>query len=116
MTSRALPELLEVRHETPLKVRLRLRLPRDLIYFQGHFPAAAILPAVAQIDWAMQYGVEFLGVAGTFRGMDRLKFWRVLAPADEPELTLELMPQKNTLEFAYSTRSGRHSAGQLWIS
>jgi 3-hydroxymyristoyl/3-hydroxydecanoyl-(acyl carrier protein) dehydratase len=111
-----LPELLGVQHHTPREVRVRLRLPAELSYFQGHFPAAAILPAVVQIDWAMRYSRELLGLAGNFRGMDRLKFSRVLMPRDEPELRLELQPEKQRVEFSYSTSRGRHSSGQLWIS
>jgi 3-hydroxymyristoyl/3-hydroxydecanoyl-(acyl carrier protein) dehydratase len=111
-----LPELLGVPCHTPRELRLRLRLPAELLYFQGHFPGAAILPAVAQIDWAMHYARTLLDLAGTFTGMDRLKFSRVLVPGDEPELRLELQPEKQRLEFSYSTARGRHSSGQLWIS
>jgi 3-hydroxymyristoyl/3-hydroxydecanoyl-(acyl carrier protein) dehydratase len=111
-----LPEVLGMPCHTPREVRLQLRLASDLLYFQGHFPGAAILPAVVQIDWAMHYAADLLGVVGTFTGMDRLKFSRVLRPGDDPELHLELRPEKQRLEFSYSTERGRHSAGQLWIS
>jgi 3-hydroxymyristoyl/3-hydroxydecanoyl-(acyl carrier protein) dehydratase len=111
-----LPEVLGVPSQTPRGVRLCLRLPAELWYFQGHFPGAGILPAVVQLDWAMHYAKELLGVSGTFTGMDRLKFRRVLRPGDEPELQLEHRPDKQRLEFSYSTLRGRHSSGQLWIS
>jgi 3-hydroxymyristoyl/3-hydroxydecanoyl-(acyl carrier protein) dehydratase len=110
-----LPVLLGRVHDTPRDVRLRLRLPRELLYFQGHFPAAPILPAVVQIDWAVYYAREILGLEGDFAGMDRLKFSRVLMPLDEPELRLWWQPEKVRLEFSYSTARGRHSSGQLGI-
>jgi 3-hydroxymyristoyl/3-hydroxydecanoyl-(acyl carrier protein) dehydratase len=111
-----LPELLGVQRDTPRRVRLELRLSRELLYFEGHFPGAAILPAVVQIDWAMHYAREHLALLGTFTGMDRLKFSRVLLPQDEPELRLEYQPEKRRLEFSYVTELGRHSSGQLCIS
>ena len=111
-----LPELMGVQRDTPRRVRLQLRLPCDLLYFEGHFPGAAILPAVVQIDWVMHYARAHLALVGAFAGMDRLKFNRVLLPRDEPELRLELQPEKRRLEFSYVTALGRHSSGQLWIS
>ncbi len=111
-----LPELLGVQRDTPYQLRVNLRLPAGLLYFEGHFPGAAILPAVVQIDWVMHYAVELLALSGSFAGMDRLKFSRVLLPGDEPELRLELQPEQQRLEFSYVTARGRHSSGRLWIS
>jgi 3-hydroxymyristoyl/3-hydroxydecanoyl-(acyl carrier protein) dehydratase len=111
-----LPEVLAMPCHTRREVRLRLGLPAELLYFQGHFPGAGILAAVVQIDWAVHYAKELLGLSGAFTGMDRLKFSRVLMPGDEPELRLELKPEKRRLEFSYTTTRGRHSSGQLWIS
>lgn len=113
--SETLPDVLEVQRETPRKIRVRLRLPASLLYFRGHFPEAPILPAIAQIDWAVHFARELFELRGSFRGMDRLKFRRVLEPLDEPELELELVPDQGVLEFAYTTAAGRHSSGQLWI-
>lgn len=114
--SATLPELLELERDGELKARLKLRLPKDLLYFEGHFPEVAILPAVAQIDWALHYAVELFGVEIAFRGMDRLKFRQVLLPEDEPELRLELGSNRSELEFSYTTARGRHSSGHLLIA
>jgi len=115
MSEPTLPELLGIERKGPLQAELRLRLPEALLYFRGHFPGGAILPAVVQIDWAIHYAVELFGLDGTFRGMDRLKFRRVLEPLEEPRLVLEHDPTDGVLEFSYSTAAGRHSSGQLWL-
>ena len=115
MSERTLPELLQVERDASRKARLRLRLPPDLYYFRGHFPSAPILPAVVQIDWAVHYAMELFGLDGTFRGMDRLKFRRILEPLDEPELALEHDPEAGVLAFSYTTKTGPHSSGQLWL-
>ncbi len=110
-----LPEVLQVTRKSELELCLKLRLLPELWHFQGHFPEFAILPAVAQLDWALHFARALLGVSVTFRGMDRLKFRQVLRPHDEPELVLELRPQRGELEFRYSSERGRHSSGQLQI-
>ena len=111
-----LPEVLEVRREAPHKLKLHLRLAPELEQFQGHFPEVAILPAVAQIDWALTFAAQHFGVEVNFRGMDRLKFRQVLLPREEPVLALELSSERNVLEFSYTTARGRHSSGQLLIA
>lgn len=115
MNEPTLPELLGVERKAERQAELRLRLPEALLYFRGHFPGGAILPAVVQIDWAVHYAVELFGLDGTFRGMDRLKFRRVLEPLDEPRLELEYDASTGVLEFSYTTTAGRHSSGQLWV-
>src|SRR6187551_1427255 len=49
MSEPTLPELLGIERKGPLQAELRLRLPEALLYFRGHFPGGAILPAVVQI-------------------------------------------------------------------
>jgi 3-hydroxymyristoyl/3-hydroxydecanoyl-(acyl carrier protein) dehydratase len=115
MSAPTLPELLDVSQPAPGHVLLRLRLPPDLHYFCGHFPEAPILPAVVQIDWAIHYAVQHFGLNGAFRGMDRLKFRRVLQPLDEPQLELKHDAEAGVLDFSYSTGHGQHSSGQLWL-
>lgn len=115
MSEPTLPELLGIERKGPRQAGLRFRLPEDLLYFRGHFPGGAILPAVVQIDWAIHYAVELFELDGTFRGMDRLKFRRVLEPLDEPQLELEHDPKGGVLQFSYTTAAGRHSSGQLWL-
>ena len=46
-----LPTILAVEKEGASKVRLKISLPEDLLYFQGHFPDAPILPGIVQTDW-----------------------------------------------------------------
>lgn len=107
------PEILSTQAESAQKTRLRLRLPADLLYFKGHFPAAPILPGVVQIDWAIRFGLEFFPLNGEFKGMEALKFQQVLQPGEEPELELEFKPEKNSVFFRYVSPRGRHSSGLL---
>jgi hypothetical protein len=43
-------------HRDAASATLRMTLDPALRPFQGHFPQAAILPGVAQLDWAVRFG------------------------------------------------------------
>ncbi len=110
-----LPEVLAVEPGAAGAVSLKLRLPKDLFYFDGHFPASPILPGVVQLDWAVRYGKEHLGVRGTFQKVEILKFQQVLQPGDEFALNLSFDAAKGRLKFEYQSARGRHSSGSLYF-
>lgn len=107
------PDVLERSAPGPLALSLQLQLPDDLRWFQGHFPVAPVLPGVVQVDWAQHYGRAHLGVEGEFRGMERLKFQRVLQPGDRVELRLVYAPDRGRLQFHYQSARGIHSSGVM---
>jgi 3-hydroxymyristoyl/3-hydroxydecanoyl-(acyl carrier protein) dehydratase len=90
-----------------------LTAPSDLLYFDGHFPNAPILPGVVQIDWAIAFGRQCFGLPPVFKGIHALKFQRVIQP--ELPVTLELVhePLKSSLTFRFSSRNGQHASGRL---
>ncbi len=51
----------------PARVLLALTVPDDLLYFDGHFRVAPVLPGVVQVDWAIHYGRLHLGLTGAFK-------------------------------------------------
>lgn len=97
----------------PQRAVFELTAPHDLLYFDGHFPAAPILPGVVQIDWAIAYGRQCFDLPPRFQGMQALKFQNVIHP-DMP-VTLELLhdPGKSCLTFCLSSPAGRHASGKL---
>ena len=50
-------------------------------------PGRALLPGVVQVHWAMHYGRQLPGLAGSFAGMNQLKFQRPLRPGQECSCT-----------------------------
>jgi acyl-coenzyme A synthetase/AMP-(fatty) acid ligase len=87
--------------------------PHDLFYFDGHFPAAPILPGVVQVDWAIAYGRQCFDLPPLFRGIHALKFQNVVRP--EMPVTLELLhdPVKSCLTFRLSSPAGQHASGKI---
>lgn len=109
-----LPRVRELAVE-PQRVQLELSAPADLLYFDGHFDVAAILPGVVQIDWAIHYGRQYFALPPRFKGMQQLKFQQVVAP--ETLVTLELQHDsvKNSLQFRYLSAAGQHASGRILL-
>lgn len=82
-------------------VRLQLKVPVDLAYFEGHFRDCPLLPGVVQISWAIELGRQHLAFAGTFRELSAVKFTRVIMPGSTVTLALEYSNDKRQLDFAY---------------
>ncbi len=95
------------------RVELEIRAPSDLLYFDGHFAEVAILPGVVQLDWAISHGREYFDLPPHFRGVNALKFQRVIG-ADQA-ITLELIHdvQKGSLNFRYFSAAGQHASGRV---
>jgi acyl-CoA synthetase (AMP-forming)/AMP-acid ligase II len=87
--------------------------PRELIYFNGHFPGVPIVAGVVQIHWVIAYGRKCFDLPSGFRGICALKFQRIIAP--EKPFTLELVhePGKSSLFFKITSPVGTHSSGRL---
>jgi acyl-coenzyme A synthetase/AMP-(fatty) acid ligase/3-hydroxymyristoyl/3-hydroxydecanoyl-(acyl carrier protein) dehydratase len=92
---------------------IELTAPRDLFYFDGHFPGVPILAGVVQIDWVIACGRQYFELPRVFRGIHALKFQRIIAP--EKPFTLELVhePAKSSLSFKITSREGTHTSGRV---
>ncbi|NKI69566.1 AMP-binding protein [Collimonas pratensis] len=95
------------------RVLLELAVPPDLLYFDGHFAEAAILPGVVQVDWAVSYGREYFPLAPQFLSMHALKFQRVITPGMVVQLELLHDLQKSSLSFRMFSAAGQHAGGRI---
>lgn len=92
---------------------LRLRIPRELAYFPGHFPQAPVLPGAVQIAWALQFAATRLGASPRCRELEALKFQRLLQPGDAVTLALRLDRARGKLHFTYREGDVAYSSGRL---
>lgn len=92
---------------------LELDLSPELAVFDGHFPQAAVLPGVAQLDWAIRFGREAFPLPPRFLRMEALKFQRVARPHDRIRLQLHWLPAKQCLQFTYTSAHGPHASGRV---
>jgi len=97
------------------RVLLELVVPADLLYFDGHFTVAPVLPGVVQVDWALHYGRSLLGVDGVFCGINALKFQQMIRPGVPVRLELVHDGAKGSLNFRYFSEAGAHASGRLLV-
>ena len=97
-----LPEIESVQREGEILTLKFAPLERSLFFFQGHFKARAILPAVAQLDMVMRAYQDYYGGRLKFKGVPQVKFMAPLQPHDTVSLRLEFNAPRRTLRFAFS--------------
>jgi 3-hydroxymyristoyl/3-hydroxydecanoyl-(acyl carrier protein) dehydratase len=95
---------------------LTLDLGHDSPAFEGHFPAAPILPAVAQVDWAIRIARANFQLPPRFNALRSLKFLRAVQPP--VRLTLELAPTADGrgIAFTYAHEGAACSTGRIEFS
>ncbi len=91
----------------------RVQIPYELALFDGHFPAAPIVPGVTQVGWAVEIARDRLQVTGRFRGIAAAKFRRLVQPGLDLVLNLEHEPAVGQLRFEYSLGRTIVSAGRV---
>jgi len=105
-----------VEQQDEKKVTLLLTIPENLYYFQGHFPEAAILPGVAQLDWVMYFLREYFTVdTRELSSVDALKFQQIVRPKYQITLVLEQI-KENKFSFKYYSAHGQHASGKVVIA
>lgn len=102
-----------VLEHTAERAVLSVETPASLPQFKGHFPEKPILPGVAQIEWAIQWGRELFAPPPLFLRMEVVKFQQLIVP--ETLLTVELTwtQAKGSLHFKYTSATGTHGSGRI---
>ena len=95
-------------------VEFDLYIPRELLYFSGHFPEQPILPGVAQINWAINFACEYFNLdKKNFLNIGQLKFTHVILPEAQVKLSLKCIGQ--SIIFNYAQGDKVYSLGKFQI-
>ena len=93
---------------------LELVAASTLDYVPGHFPGYPILPGVVQVDWAIRFAREHLGIpASGFSALRALKFSAPVHPGTSLTLRLSWLADKQRLDFSFSGGTRIVSSGQV---
>ncbi|MBK0055405.1 AMP-binding protein [Stenotrophomonas sp. S39] len=103
-------------HRAATSATLRMTLDASLRAFQGHFPQAAILPGVAQLDWAVRFARQAFDLPRGFVRMEAVKFQHVARPGDELTLQLDWDAGRGVLTFRYTSLHGTHASGKVVLT
>lgn len=95
------PRIVAKRDGADGAVELDLEIDPALVWFKGHFPGHPILPGVVQIDWAIAFAREHLGLDLPAARDFQIKFRATILPDDRVTLTLRHEAAKRRLGFQY---------------
>ena len=101
--------------DAPARKLFEMIVPPDLLYFDGHFTVAPVLPGVVQVDWAIHYGRLHFGLTGSFAGMNAIKFQQMIRPDTPVRLELTWDEIKRSLNFRYFSEAGAHASGRILL-
>jgi 3-hydroxymyristoyl/3-hydroxydecanoyl-(acyl carrier protein) dehydratase len=107
-----LPSIVAVKRDGDA-LNVELDLERDLIHCEGHFPGTPILPAVAQVDWAVRLAREHYTLPAHFSALRGLKFLRIVQPPVQITLELALEPNGRAVAFTYRQSGTACSQGRI---
>ena len=106
------PDVREI-HRLDDGVELRLYVPRDLAYLEGHFTDYPVVAGVVLLDWAIrlagQHVVPDLAVGKAFQ----VKFRQVLRPDTALSLFLRRPGGGARLTFEYRNDTDVFSSGSI---
>ncbi len=83
--------------------------------FSGHFPAAAILPGVVQLDWAISLARQAFAVEGPVARLEVLKFQAPILPGMVFDAVLEWDLELQRLLFQYRSSNRIHASGRVYF-
>ena len=95
------------------QVVLDLHVVPEIVHFTGHFPGAALLPGVVQVDWAVHFARQYLPLEGVFSALENLKFLGVIVPDIRLQLSLAWDAERKRLDFSYATPVRKFSVGRI---
>lgn len=98
----------------PGGVQIDLSAPHDLVYLDGHFPGAPIVPGVAQIDWAIRLAARYMQLDLAAGTSFQVKYRRLFLP--ERAVTLTLQRKNASLRFEYADQGDILSSGSIRLA
>ncbi len=95
-------DVLSAEVTAPATLSMRVRFPETSVFFDGHFPEFHLLPAVAQVDFAMHWARQYLGTSLKLAKIPRIKFTRPILPEKIILAELSYAAGTSRLTFRYT--------------
>jgi acyl-coenzyme A synthetase/AMP-(fatty) acid ligase len=97
----------------PTEARAEFTVAGDDSAFEGHFPGAAVLPGVIQLDWAIRCARDCFALNETVQGLEILKFQQPVLPGAKLSLSLLWNPSRAAMTFQFTSAAGTHASGRV---
>lgn len=106
------PQILAIERQADAVI-VNLRIQPELPWFQGHFPAVALLPGVVQTTWAVEFARRHFELPAQFHSMSNMKFMRFIFPGALLTLQLRYRADKGELAFEYREANELCASGRM---
>jgi len=90
-------------------------VPQDLSCFPGHFPDLPVVPALLQLDWAMQLACELLEAPPQVEEIELLKILAPLEPGDRFRIHVRSIGETR-IEFRIWSEESEHARGRVRLA
>lgn len=87
------------------EVLLELLVPPECNYFDGHFPAVKILPAVAQFELVIRLAARYFGTGIHIAKIRRMKFSGLVRPGTVLRIKITVQPEPGPESFVFAITS-----------
>jgi 3-hydroxymyristoyl/3-hydroxydecanoyl-(acyl carrier protein) dehydratase len=82
----------------------------DQLWFQGHFPGAAVLPGVVQLRSLVEHSARLMWPdLGQLTGLSKVKFKRPILPGDRLRVRLTHVAEKRSVQFDIQWLGSSHT-------
>lgn len=105
----------EIISKSESEVVIKVSIPSDSDYFDGHFPDFPILPAVAQVDLVVHFASEYFGIPIGVKEIKRIKFSEKILPDSVLLFKIRFDSEKSKLSFEIKSEdeSVIYSSGKI---
>ena len=108
-----LPIISRREHLADRHLQLTMQIPKDLLYFDGHFDKVPILPGVVQIYWADYFSRQAFTLESDFLRLEAIKFKKIIQPNQQIILDLHFNTNRQRVDFNYHWETTQYSSGRI---
>jgi 3-hydroxymyristoyl/3-hydroxydecanoyl-(acyl carrier protein) dehydratase len=109
------PTVLQQHAVAEHEYHVRLQVPLDLQYFNGHFDSFHLVPGVVQIKWILKLLQQFNWLQGSPRQFENLKFQHFLRPCDVMDVQFKRDMVRQKMTYQCTIGETKIASGRLCI-
>jgi 3-hydroxymyristoyl/3-hydroxydecanoyl-(acyl carrier protein) dehydratase len=94
-------------------LELRLRVPENLCYFEGHFDGFPVVAGVVQLEWVHELAGELLGAPPAIARMEQIKFHQLLQPGQTFSARLDHDQERSRVTYVLHDGETRFASGRM---